>query len=112
MPTNLNIDDSLLDKAVILGKHKSKREAVNTALEEYVKLRKQMRIKEFFNQEVYNEIDFLRKVLDNYKYKKKGLIRIVEQIFRDKLIMLIEFIRNLIESHYFDQIKEEIFAQL
>ncbi|MFZ1289103.1 MAG: hypothetical protein WAR79_03380 [Melioribacteraceae bacterium] len=67
-----------------------------------------LRIKEFFNQEVYNEIDFLRKVLDNYKYKKNGLIRIVEQIFRDKLIMLIEFIRNLIESHYFDQIKEEI----
>jgi hypothetical protein len=55
MPTNLNIDDSLLEKAVILGKHKSKREAVNTALEEYVKLRKQMRIKEFFNSVDYDK---------------------------------------------------------
>ncbi|MBK7104475.1 MAG: hypothetical protein IPH62_04250 [Ignavibacteriae bacterium] len=67
-----------------------------------------LRIKEFFNQEVYAEMDFLRKALDNYKNKKNGLIRIGEQIFRDKLITLIEFIRNLIESHYFDQIKEEI----
>ena len=62
MPTNLNIDDSLLDKAVILGKHKSKREAVNTALEEYVKLRKQMRIKEFFNSIDYD---------GSYNYKKQ-----------------------------------------
>ncbi len=62
MPTNLNIDDSLLDKAVILGKHKSKRDAVNTALEEYVKLRKQMRIKEFFNSIDYDK---------SYNYKKR-----------------------------------------
>ncbi len=62
MPTNLNIDDSLLDKAVILGKHKSKRDAVNTALEEYVKLRKQMRIKEFFNSIDYDK---------SYNYKKQ-----------------------------------------
>ena len=62
MPTNLNIDDSLLDKAVILGKHKSKRDAVNTALEEYVKLRKQMRIKEFFNSIDYDK---------SHNYKKQ-----------------------------------------
>ena len=62
MPTNLNIDDSLLDKAVILGKHKSKREAVNTALAEYVKLRKQMRVKEFFNSIDYDK---------SYNYKKQ-----------------------------------------
>lgn len=62
MPTNLNIDDSLLEKAVLLGKHKSKREAVNTALEEYVKLRKQMRIKEFFNTVDYDK---------SYSYKKQ-----------------------------------------
>jgi hypothetical protein len=62
MPTNLNIDDSLLDKAVILGKHKSKRDAVNTALEEYVKLRKQMRIKEYFNSIDYDK---------SYNYKKQ-----------------------------------------
>jgi len=62
MPTNLNIDDSLIEKAVILGKHKSKREAVNTALEEYVKLRKQMRIKELFNSIDYDK---------TYSYKKQ-----------------------------------------
>ena len=62
MPTNLNIDDSLLEKAVLLGKHKSKREAVNTALEEYVKLRKQMRIKELFNSIDYDK---------SYNYKRQ-----------------------------------------
>lgn len=62
MPTNLNIDDSLLEKAVILGKHKSKKEAVNTALEEYIKLRNQMRIKDLFDK-----IDYDKK----YNYKKQ-----------------------------------------
>jgi Arc/MetJ family transcription regulator len=62
MPTNLNIDDSLLEKAVLLGKHKSKKEAVNTALEEYVKLRNQMKIKELFNTIEYDE---------KYNYKKQ-----------------------------------------
>lgn len=62
MPTNLNIDDSLIEKAVILGKHKSKREAVNTALEQYVKLRKQMRIKDLFNSIDYDK---------SYNYKRQ-----------------------------------------
>lgn len=62
MPTNLNIDDSLLEKAVMLGKHKSKKEAVNTALEEYVKLRNQMRIKDLFNKIEYDQ---------KYNYKKQ-----------------------------------------
>lgn len=62
MPTNLNINDSLLEKAVILGKHKSKKEAVNTALEEYVKLRNQMKIKDLFNTIEYDK---------NYNYKKQ-----------------------------------------
>lgn len=62
MPTNLNIDDSLLKKAVVLGKHKSKKEAVNTALEEYVKLRKQMQVKDLFNKIDYDK---------GYNYKKQ-----------------------------------------
>ena len=62
MPTNLNIDDSLLEKAVLLGKHKSKREAVNTALEEYIRLHKQMKIKDLFNM-----IDYDTK----YNYKRQ-----------------------------------------
>ncbi|MCB0729844.1 MAG: hypothetical protein KDC88_02325 [Ignavibacteriae bacterium] len=67
-----------------------------------------LRIKEFFTDEVVREIKFLKNALDQYKFKKTGLIRIVEQIFRDKLVTVIEYIRNLIETHYFEQIKEEI----
>ncbi len=36
MPTNLNLDDGLVDMAVRLGNHKTKRDAVNAALAEYV----------------------------------------------------------------------------
>lgn len=67
-----------------------------------------LRIKQFFDEAVKKEIKFLKKALNHYKQKKHGLIRIVEQIYRNKLATLIEYIRNLIESHYFDQIKEEI----
>lgn len=62
MPTNLNINEELLEKAVLLGKHKSKKEAVNSALEEYVKLRNQMKIKELFNK-----IEYFKK----FNYKKQ-----------------------------------------
>jgi len=67
-----------------------------------------LRIKDFFDEKILKEIKFLKNALGQYKQKKIGLIRIVEQIFRNKLITLIEYIRNLIESYYFDQIKEEI----
>lgn len=36
MPTNLNIDDRLLDEALKLGGRRTKRETVNEALAEYV----------------------------------------------------------------------------
>lgn len=62
MPTNLNIDDTLLEKAVLLGKHKSKKEAVNTALEEYIKLRNQIKIKDLFYT-----IEYIKE----YNYKKQ-----------------------------------------
>ncbi len=67
-----------------------------------------LRIKEFLDDSVIYEIKFLKNVLDQYQQKKIGLIRIVEQIFRDKLVTLTKYITNLIESHYFDKIKEEI----
>ncbi len=67
-----------------------------------------LRIKEFFDDSVIYEIKFLKNALDHYKKKKTGLIRIVEQIFRDKLVSLIKYIINLIESHYYDKIREEI----
>ena len=44
MPTNLAIDDRLINEAKRIGKHRTKREAVTAALEEYVRHREQLRI--------------------------------------------------------------------
>ncbi len=43
MPTNLAIDDKLLEKAVKAGGHGTKRATVNEALEEYVQRRKRLK---------------------------------------------------------------------
>ena len=40
MATNLALDDALVEEAKRLGKHESKRVAVNSALAEYVARRK------------------------------------------------------------------------
>ena len=48
MATNLALDDALVEEARRAGKHKTKKEAVTTALEEYVRRRKQVRILEAF----------------------------------------------------------------
>ncbi len=44
MPTNLALDDRLIDEARKVGGHKTKKEAVNAALREYVQRRKQLEI--------------------------------------------------------------------
>jgi Arc/MetJ family transcription regulator len=44
MPTNLALDDRLVSEAVRIGGHRSKREAVNAALDEYIRRRKQLDI--------------------------------------------------------------------
>jgi hypothetical protein len=41
MPTNLAIDDRLIEQAQKLGRHKTKKETVNAALDEYIRRRKQ-----------------------------------------------------------------------
>jgi hypothetical protein len=41
MPTNLAIDDRLITQAQKLGRHKSKKDTVNAALDEYIRRRKQ-----------------------------------------------------------------------
>jgi Arc/MetJ family transcription regulator len=46
MPTNLAIDDALIDEARRIGHHKTKREAVTAALDEYINRRKQLLILE------------------------------------------------------------------
>lgn len=44
MPTNLALDDKVIEEARRAGKHKTKKEAVTAALNEYVKRHKQQRI--------------------------------------------------------------------
>ncbi|MCX6929522.1 MAG: type II toxin-antitoxin system VapB family antitoxin [Verrucomicrobia bacterium] len=44
MPTNLKLDDKLIAATVALGNFKSKQEAVNTALAEFVHRRQRRRI--------------------------------------------------------------------
>ncbi len=47
MPTNLHLDDKLIEEARRLGKHKTKRAAVAAALEAYVRRLQQLSILEF-----------------------------------------------------------------
>ncbi len=44
MPTNLALDDRLIVQAVRAGRHKTKTQAVNAAMEEYVKQQRRLRI--------------------------------------------------------------------
>jgi Arc/MetJ family transcription regulator len=55
MPSNLAIDDNLLDQAKQIGKHKTKRAAVNEALKEYIQRRKQFEITKLFGKVEYEE---------------------------------------------------------
>lgn len=48
MPTNLALDDALVAQAKRLGRHKSKREAVDQALTEYVSRLKQREVLDLF----------------------------------------------------------------
>lgn len=44
MPTNLKLDDKLIEETVKLGNFKSKQQAVNSALAEFVHRRQRLRI--------------------------------------------------------------------
>ena len=61
MPTNLAISDNLINQAKRIGRHKTKKEAVTAALEEYVRYREQLKI-----LELQGQIDFD----PDYDYKK------------------------------------------
>ena len=59
MATNLGLDDAAVEDARILGGHKTKKAAVNAAIDEYVKRRKQGRIVELFGTIDYDpEYDY------------------------------------------------------
>lgn len=62
MPTNLAIDDALLEQAKIIGKHRTKKAAVTEALEEYIRRRKQTEV-----TKVFGSIDYD----DSYDYKEQ-----------------------------------------
>ena len=62
MPTNLAIDDRLLEEAQKVGGHRTKRETVNEALEEYIKRRKQQEIVSLFGKIQYER---------GYDYKRE-----------------------------------------
>jgi len=55
MPTNLALDDELIDEARRLGGHRTKRDAVNEALAEYVARHKRRRVKEIFGKVAWDE---------------------------------------------------------
>ncbi|MHC1765029.1 MAG: type II toxin-antitoxin system VapB family antitoxin [Verrucomicrobiia bacterium] len=50
MPTNLKLDDQMINQAVKLGKFRTKQEAVNAALAEFVARRKRLRILDLAGQ--------------------------------------------------------------
>ena len=54
MATNLALDDKLIQEAVRVGKHKTKKEAVTTALQEYIKMRRRMGLLELVGQVDYD----------------------------------------------------------
>jgi Arc/MetJ family transcription regulator len=54
MPTTLAIDDQLLEEALRLGGHRTKKATVNEALKEYVQRRKQVRVLDLFGQIDYD----------------------------------------------------------
>ena len=61
MATNLDLDDKLIRQVQKLGKFKTKRDAVNTALLEYKKRHSQASLIELFGKIDYDE---------DYDYKK------------------------------------------
>jgi hypothetical protein len=55
MPTNLAIDDRLIEEAKKLGRHRTKKETVTAALDEYIQRRKQREILALFGTIDYDE---------------------------------------------------------
>lgn len=66
MPTNLAIDDRLIVEAQKLGRHRTKKETVTAALDEYIQRRKQQQIISLFGTIDYDP---------DYDYKKARMKR-------------------------------------
>jgi Arc/MetJ family transcription regulator len=55
MATNLALDDNLIIEAQKAGHHKTKKEAVTSALKEYILHRKQQEVTQFFGTIVFDK---------------------------------------------------------
>ena len=62
MPTNLAIDDHLIEQAQKLGHHRTKKDTVNAALDEYIRRRKQAALIPLFGTIEYDA---------NYGFKRE-----------------------------------------
>lgn len=62
MATNIQINESLMQEALELGGHRTKRAVVEEALQEYVMRRKQLQVVDLFGTIDYEE---------NYDYKEQ-----------------------------------------
>ena len=62
MPTNLAIDDALLEQALSIGGHRTKRETVNEALREFIGRRERLGLVKLFGAVDYHP---------KYDYKKE-----------------------------------------
>jgi hypothetical protein len=66
MATNLAIDDWLIEEAKLVGKHRTKKEAVTEALMEYIQRRKQSEILRIFHSIDYDQ---------DYDYKRQRTVK-------------------------------------
>ena len=66
MATNLALDDTLIEEAKIIGKHRTKKGVVTEALREYIQRRKQSEILNIFNAMDFDE---------NYDYKQQRSVK-------------------------------------
>ena len=58
MATNLALDNTLIEEAVEIGRHRSKKEAVTAALVEYVKARRRLGILDWMGRvDYYDDYD-------------------------------------------------------
>jgi len=62
MPTNLAIDDQLLEQALTVGGYRTKRETVNEALREFIQRRQRLELVKLFGKVDYDP---------RYDYKKE-----------------------------------------
>jgi Arc/MetJ family transcription regulator len=66
MPTNLAIDDQLLQEALTIGGHRTKRETVNEALREFIQRRQRLELAKLVGKVEYDP---------RYDYRKERRAR-------------------------------------